>query len=377
MPILNNMPNWMIKDSVIAVEIDGLTHDKWQEYDIENSFETPADAFSMRIGIPDGTIVPLINEGATCTVRIDGKLILTGFIDRIEHSLTKFNHSFSINGRDKGAILVDCDAEITSFVGLTLKESIEKIVNPLGIDKIEFKGKEDIAFDKTELEPGMNAWEAVKRLVNSAGMHAWFKADGTLVVGEADYTTPPVAKLILNYSGHLNNVTELIMQQSAANRYSEVTFLGQSHGRKTDSAKHDLKYVHKDETAQFEKKRTIILGNVENQKALEKAAKKWLADVQLEGLTIRATVPGHYTDFGILWENGQRVHLESDVFGIDRVFFLISRRFQSSRSQGRITILELKEDGVWLPDSPGASKARSRKGKKQKKELAVITPTKR
>ncbi|MFD2722588.1 phage baseplate assembly protein [Ignatzschineria indica] len=75
---------------------------KWQEYDIENSFETPADAFSMRIGIPDGTIVPLINEGATCTVRIDGKLILTGFIDRIEHSLTKFNHSFSINGRDKG-----------------------------------------------------------------------------------------------------------------------------------------------------------------------------------------------------------------------------------------------------------------------------------
>ncbi|MFD2722589.1 hypothetical protein [Ignatzschineria indica] len=86
---------------------------------------------------------------------------------------------------------------------------MEKNVNPLGIDKIEFKGKEDIAFDKTELEPGMNAWEAVKRLVNSAGMHAWFKADGTLVVGEADYTTPPVAKLILNYSGHLNNVTEL------------------------------------------------------------------------------------------------------------------------------------------------------------------------
>lgn len=370
-------PNKMITDSVIAVEIDGLTHEKWQEYDIDNNFETPADAFSMKIGVPNGTIAPLINEGAVCTVRIDGTLILTGFIDRIEHSLTKFNHSFGINGRDKGAILVDCDAEITNFVGLTLKESIEKIVKPLGIEKVEFKGKEDITFDKTELEPGMNAWEAVKRLVNSAGLHAWFNAEGTLIVGEADYTAPPVGKLILNYDGALNNVSELTMQQSAANRYSEVTFLGQSHGRTKDSAKHDLKYVHKDETAQFEKKRTIILGNVENQKALEKAAKKWLADVQLEGLTIRATVAGHYTDLGILWENGQRVHLESDVFGIDDVHFIISRRFQSSRSRGRITVLELKEDGVWLPDSPGADKARNRKNKrKRKRELAVIKPKK-
>lgn len=371
------MPNKMIKESVIAVEIDGKTHEKWQEYDIDNNFETPADAFNMRIGVPDNTIVPAINEGAKCTVRIDGELILTGFIDRIEHTISKFNHTFSITGRDKGAILVDCDAPITSFVGLNLQESIEKIVNPLGINEVEFRAAENITFDKTELEPGQNAWEAVKRLVNSAGLHAWLNADGVLVVGEADYTTPAVAKLIMNYEGEQNNILDLNVQQNAANRYSEVTFLGQSHGRSNDSAKHDLKYVHKDETAQFDKKRTIILGNVENQKALEKAAKKWLADQQLEGLTITAKVPGHYTEDGKLWGNGQRVHLESDVFGLDDVFFMMSRRFQSSRSQGRITVLTLKEDGVWLPDSPGADKARTRKNKrKRNRELAVIKPKK-
>lgn len=369
------MPNKMIKESVIAVEIDGKTHEKWQEYDIDNNFETPADAFNMRIGVPDNTIVPSIPEGAKCTVRIDGELILTGFIDRIEHTISKFNHTFAITGRDKGAILVDCDAPITSFVGLNLQESIEKIVKPLGIDDVEFRAADNIKFDKTELEPGQNAWEAVKRLVNSAGLHAWLNADGVLVVGEADYTTAAVAKLIMNYKGEQNNILDLNVQQNAANRYSEVTFLGQSHGRAKDSAKHDLKYVHKDETAQFNKKRTIILGNVENQKALEKAAKKWLADKQLEGLTITVKIPGHYTEDGKLWENGQRVHLESDVFGLDDVFFMMSRRFQSSRSQGRVTVLTLKEDGVWLPDSPGADKARNRKNKrKRKRELAVIAP---
>ncbi|MFD2722590.1 hypothetical protein [Ignatzschineria indica] len=60
-----------------------------------------------------------------------------------------------------------------------------------------------------------------------------------------------------------------------------------------------------------------------------------------------------------------RVHLESEVFGIDRVFFLISRRFHHPEA-GRITILELKEDGVWLPDSPGASKLAQEKVKNRR-----------
>lgn len=360
-----------IRDSKIVVEIGGKVHENWQSYEIDSDFLTPADAFSMSIGLPNGVKPPDIAEGMECTIKVDGELVLTGIIDTINHKIDKQNHQYSINGRDKCALLVDCSAPIVNFKGLSLLEAVKKIVNPLGINKVELRAKADISYDKTDLEVGMSAWDAVAQLANSAGLHPWFDPDGTLIIGEADYITPPVAMLICNYfNDNNNNVKSVEHELSSANRYSEVTFLGQSHGKKSDRSKHDLKHVVKDETAKFHKPKTVVCGDAENLDALKKMAKKALSDMQLEGLSITVDLQGHYTDDNVLFKNGQRVHLRSDVFEIDDIFFVMGRRFSLSRNSGMTTTLTLKEDGVWLPDSPKRKKGK--KGKKKGGPLAVL-----
>ena len=358
----------------IIVEINGKVHKNWQSYEIDSDFLTPADAFSFNIGLPAGTQAPDLDEGALCTVKVGGELVLTGISSTAKHHLNKTAHTFSINGRDKAGILVDCSAPQINYKGLDLLGAIQKIANPLGIDKIELRAEKGIKFDKVDIEPGMTAWDAIISLANSAGLHAWFDPDGTLIIGGADYTTPPVAVLICNRDGKGNNVIDIDLEKSSDHRFSEITFLGQSHGKgDEDTAKHKLKWVYRDESAKFHKPKTIVLSDVENLDSLKKNAMKTISDMRLEALTLVLVVKGHHTDDDVLYKNGQRVHVISDVFGIDAIFFVMGRRFRLSRSDGKTTTLTCKEDGIWTPDAYPKAKRKRKKGKGGGSNLAVIT----
>ena len=143
--------------------------------------------------------------------------------------------------------------------------------------------------------------------------------------------------------------------------------MAQSHGRSGDSAKHDLKWVYKDPTMTLHRPKTVVVSDADNLAALQKQAKKQLADWRLEGFTLTITVGGHKTRDGVLWQPGQRVHVIDDEHGIDAVFFLMGRRFMLSRMDGTQTELRLKEDGIWTPDAypKKAEAARKRKGKRK------------
>lgn len=362
------------KRAKISVEIDGKVHENWQNYHIESSFLTPADAFDFSIGLPNGITPPDVKEGGKCSIKIENETIMTGFIDTILHSIDKHHHSYQINGRDTTSLLVDCSAPIHNFKGLSLLDAVKKIAEPMGIKKVLLRG-EATEFDKTDIDIGISGWDAIIHLANSAGLHAWSDPDGTLIIGNADYTTEPVAKLILNYNGRLNNIIRLSHEKSSHNRYSEVTFLGQSHGKSSDSAKHNLKYVHKDDSVTFEKKKTIVVGDAENLESLKKAAEKYLADQIIEGETINITIQGHFVDQAkqTLFKPGQRVYIESDIFGIDAIYFLMGCRYSLTKYEGTVTELTFKPDGVWLPESKGSRKKQAKKQKqKENKETIVL-----
>ena len=157
------------------------------------------------------------------------------------------------------------------------------------------------------------------------------------------------------------------IEYDTENRFSEVTFLGQSHGRSGDSSKHDLKWVYKDPTMTLTKPKTVVVSDADNQEALQKQAKKMLSDWKLEGFTLTVMVADHKTKDGTLWQPGQRVHVIDEEEGIDAIFFLMGRRFILDRYSGTLTELRLKEDGVWIPDAfpTKSEKARARQGKKK------------
>lgn len=354
----------------VVVEIDGKSHNNWKSYDIDSDFLIPADAFAFDIGVPsDSTVLPDYS-GAEVKVRINDTLVMTGIVDTVQHGISKTNRTYRLNGRDKASVLVDCSAPITNVKGLTVLDAVKKIVEPLGIKQVQLKAEKNPLLDKVDIDVGETAWNAAMRCANSAGLHLWFEPNGVLIVGGADYSTPPVATLCCMKDGSQNNFEQADLSFDVSNRFSEITFLAQSHGKQGQDNKNDLKWVYKDSEMTTYKPKTVVVSDVDNLEALQKWAKKYIADSILEGFTLTIIVPDHKMQDGTLWQPGQRVHVICEEYDIDAIFFLMGRRFMLSRQGGTQTELRFKQDGIWTPDaySAKAEKARKRKGKKGKKK---------
>lgn len=354
----------------IVVEIDGKSHNSWKNYDIDSDFLIPADAFAFDIGVPsDSTVLPDYS-GAEVKVRINDTLVMTGIVDTVQHGISKTNRTYRLNGRDKASVLVDCSAPITNVKGLTVLDAVKKIVEPLGIKQVQLKAEKNPLLDKVDIDVGETAWNAAMRCANSAGLHLWFEPNGVLIVGGADYSTPPVATLCCMKDGSQNNFEQADLSFDVSNRFSEITFLAQSHGKQGQDNKNDLKWVYKDSEMTTYKPKTVVVSDVDSLEALQKWAKKYIADSILEGFTLTIIVPDHKMQDGTLWQPGQRVHVICEEYDIDAIFFLMGRRFMLSRQGGTQTELRFKQDGIWTPDaySAKAEKARKRKGKKGKKK---------
>lgn len=354
----------------VVVEIDGKSHNNWKSYDIDSDFLIPADAFAFDIGVPsDSTVLPDYS-GAEVKVRINDTLVMTGIVDTVQHGISKTNRTYRLNGRDKASVLVDCSAPITNVKGLTVLDAVKKIVEPLGIKQVQLKAENNPLLDKVDIDVGETAWNAAMRCANSAGLHLWFEPNGVLIVGGADYSTPPVATLCCMKDGSQNNFEQADLSFDVSNRFSEITFLAQSHGKQGQDNKNDLKWVYKDSEMTTYKPKTVVVSDVDNLEALQKWAKKYIADSILEGFTLTIIVPDHKMQDGTLWQPGQRVHVICEEYDIDAIFFLMGRRFMLSRQGCTQTELRFKQDGIWTPDaySAKAEKARKRKGKKGKKK---------
>jgi bacteriophage Mu P family protein len=353
----------------VVVEIDGKSHNSWKNYDIDSDFLIPADAFAFDIGVPsDSTVLPDYS-GAEVKVRINDMLVMTGIVDTVQHGISKTNRTYRLNGRDRASVLVDCSAPITNVKGLTVLDAVKKIVEPLGVKQVQLKAENNPLLDKVDIDVGETAWNAAMRCANSAGLHLWFEPNGVLIVGGADYSTPPVATLCCMKDGSQNNFEQADLSFDVSNRFSEITFLAQSHGKQGQDNKNDLKWVYKDSEMTTYKPKTVVVSDVDNLEALQKWAKKYIADSILEGFTLTIIVPDHKMQDGTLWQPGQRVHVICEEYDIDAIFFLMGRRFMLSRQGGTQTELRFKQDGIWTPDaySAKAEKARKRKGKKGKK----------
>ena len=357
--------NYPYKNDV-TVEVDGKAHNSWKSYDIDSDFLIPADAFKFDLGVPSNSTVLPDFSGAEVKVCINGELVMTGIVDTTQHTMSKTNRTYSLNGRDRASILVDCSAPITNVKGLTVLDAVKKIVEPLGIKKVALRAENNPTLDKVDIDVGETAWNAAMRCANSAGLHLWFEPNGELIVGGADYSTPPVATLCCMKDGKRNNFEQADLTFDVSNRFSEVTFLAQSHGKQGQDNKNDLKWVYNDPEMTTYKPKTVVVSDVDNLEALQKWAKKYIADSMLEGFTLTIVVPDHKMQDGTLWQPGQRVHVICEEYDIDAIFFLMGRRFTLSRNAGTQTELRFKQDGIWTPDaySAKAEKARKRKGKK-------------
>ncbi|AYC19812.1 hypothetical protein DZA65_02934 [Dickeya dianthicola] len=398
-------------NNTVSIIVNGKAHSAWSRYQIDSDFLVPADAWSVSLGLPEGAFPGDIKRGAPVQVMIGRDVVMIGRIDRIRRAASKRGLTLSLSGRDNMSVLVDCAAPLLTSRQIGLEEVIAQVVRPLGITKIRLNAESSIRNDKVATEPGERAWDLLHRACAGRGLWPWFSPDGTLMIGGPDYTAPPVATLILRPDGKGNNVIQLDDESSEDRSFSELTLLAQGHAHTTKSKKlgivdvdgtstatvsdsdddddddndddeldmytgtaetglHGLKAKAYDPTVTHYRPQIIVCGDAESQEQMNYRARKAMADARLAGYDLTAVVAGHRTSDGKLWEPGQRIHVISDVHGINAVFFLMGREFVGGRQDGMRTTLRLKEDGVWIPDAFPRKKRKRRR--KHKQELGIV-----
>ncbi|KAA0653908.1 phage tail protein, partial [Escherichia coli] len=225
--------------------------------------------------------------------------------------------------------------------------------------------------------------------------------------GGPDYTTAPVATLVMRRSGEGNNLLSLTDESSMERSFSRLTVLAQGHAHSTNNKKeleiidvsssdsltvsgdtdtteteldtglpetgqHGLQFTVEDPTVTYYRPQVVIMHDADDLEQVRYRARKMMADARLEGYSLIARVQGHRTSDGVLWEPGQRIHVISEPHGIDAIYFLMGREFTGGRPGGAVTTLRLKEDGVWIPDA-WSKKKKARKGRRKKKqELGIV-----
>ncbi|CAB3764093.1 phage baseplate assembly protein [Paraburkholderia humisilvae] len=356
----------------VSLLIGGKVHSQWTAYSIDSDLLVPADAWEVRLAKPAGKMPANIVKGAAVEVKVGGETVLVGYVDQVRRRTAKNEKSLMISGRDYAAILRDCSAPIFTAKQVTLDEVIANIVKPLGIRKVRVDTSQAMpSWDKVSVDPGDTAWDALAHAAEGEGLWPWFDPDGTLVVGGPDYNAPPVASLVLREDGTGNNVEWFDEDESIAERYSDVTVLGQAHGTHFGTGKNALKITVKDPSVTVYRPKVHVDHDAPNLAAVEARARKIISDSALQAHTLRASVRGHRTSDGVLWKPGQRVHVLWEEYGIDAVYFMMARRFAGGRPGGTRTTLTLKEDGVWILD------AHPHTGRKHRKKadgpLSIIT----
>ncbi|BCH46825.1 TPA: phage tail protein [Raoultella ornithinolytica] len=390
----------------VSVIVGGKVHSDWSAYGIDSDFLIPADAWSMRLGLPAGIFPEGVARGVPVQVRVGPDVVMSGRIDRVSRTVSRDQVSLSVTGRDGAAILVDCASPLLTSRQASLEEVIAQVVRPLGIKNIELHAESSIRNDKITTEPGERAWDILLRACAGRGLWPWFRPDGTLVIGGPDYTTAPVATLVMRRSGEGNNLLSLTDESSMERSFSRLTVLAQGHAHSTNNKKelgiidvsssdsltvsgdtdtteteldtglpetgqHGLTFTVEDPTVTYYRPQVIVMHDADDLEQVRYRARKMMADARLEGYSLIARVQGHRTSDGVLWEPGQRIHVISEPHGIDAVYFLMGREFTGGRPGGAVTTLRLKEDGVWIPDA-WPKKKKARKGRKKKKQETAI-----
>jgi len=366
----------MPANEIVSLLINGRVHDRWESYEIDSDLQTPADAWHVTLGLRTNELPDFVKPWDTVVIKVGNDTVMTGRVDEISDSIDKHSKTLTLSGRDYAAVLVDCAAPIFVARQITLEQIIAKVVRPLGIANVRIDADSTRTREKINIEPGDRAWDALQNAAEANGLFPWFTPDGTLVVGGPDYSTQPVATLVMRFDGKDNNCEHISRTRNVANQFSQITVLGQFHGTEHETGKHNIHSTVEDKAVTFNRPQIVVDHESDNIAVAKDRARKLLADGRLSAFDLIIKVKGHrIAKDGLLWTPGQRVQVESEPHGINGIYFLMARTFVGGRDDSASTELKLKEDGVWVLDAH-PHKRKHRRGKNSLPKMEVVDVTK-
>lgn len=217
-----------------ALVLGGSVFDEWTSVEITRDIEDVTGSFTFELrdaqrtaaAHPFATLAGyrrMVTVGLEAEIRLDGRPILKGWVDRIAPHAGEGGASVTIDGSDKARDLIDGAATVdgpSEFTNKTIDQIGKEVVAPYGLD---FRAEVDPGepFARYVLEPGETALSAIEKGLRQRG--ALLTSDG---VGAVVMTTAGRQRAgALRYPG---NVVDTDGEFSVEGRFSEYCVKGQA-----------------------------------------------------------------------------------------------------------------------------------------------------
>ncbi|MGH1542353.1 MAG: phage baseplate assembly protein [Arenicella sp.] len=321
---------------IVSIEVNGNEYFGWKDVRLQSSLKNAVRYFEIGVSEQWKSYGKgfEIHPGDECLIRIDGELVLTGYIDLYKVNLSPKSHDVTISGRSQTCDIVDCSAIHVpgNFFGLTLDQIALELTAPYDVHVIAGENIEFAPIEKFELNQGETPFQAVERLA---------RKERTLV------TDDHLGNLILTnaseqrYDIQIDKYLEAVATKDYSSRYSLYKTKGQQHGPDFGNPLEAAQVFAEVNDAEIKRFRPLIVrseGNTTPAEAERRAIFQRNRSIG-ESINVSMSIDGFHNIKGELWEPNKLIWVSDEILGIEHELLLHTVTFEKSES-GSISHLE-------------------------------------
>lgn len=361
----------------VLLAVNGVPFHNFTKISVSRSIENFCGTFDFEATAADQRGFP-IGRGAHIGVMVNGRRIVTGWVEKISPSISSSDHMVSISGRDVTCDLVDSTLAANSVElnpPITLEGIIQAVLDAIGLKltiKNNVAGLEPFGSDDlVACEAGQGAFEFIELHARKKQVLITTDGNGTIVITRAE-TVNGDYRFTNRRDGAFNNVLSSSASYDDSQRFNQ--YVVQSQGNMVGANKSgaanfdDLVNVTSNAAVDSEVRRGRVLHLVAEQSALSGTAYDravWEASVRkARSMTYSATLDGITDDNGAAFEFNRVVMVDDDAAGINALMLVKSVSF-SIDSSGSETSFEMAERGAYTLElnQPKAQKRVNKIGK--------------
>jgi prophage tail gpP-like protein len=367
----------------VAIRIGNARIDTWSDYEIECDLLRPADAFRVTLPGARRAVWDLCAPDELVQILIDDTIVMTGFIDDRRRAVDRSGSFLAVTGRDKSGRLVDESMPLGEIRGLALLELAKRCTGPWFPRIVESNADNrrsmrgtgarharaaaephvDLSYrSEKRVLPGESRWSVLASALEEAGAIAWSTADGrALVVGLPNHDQEPQVRFFLPRRGSRRaaegNVLSLTLEDSVAERYSQITVVGSGRGSDEDFGEPVLRRagVAKDGPrpdgtgrAFLAPKHLLVADHdLRSVRLATVRAAREMAERDSTGRRLHIVARGHAQE-GALYVPDTIAAIEDEEIGLAGHFLITAVTFRHARLGGETTALSMVPKGTVL-----------------------------
>ncbi len=296
----------------ITISVNSKIYGGWENVSITRAMDAIADSFSFSIvdkwrGIEaNWELIP----GDEIEVNLDGKKILTGYIDSLSPSISAGSRTISISGRSKAGDLVDCSATgPAEFKNQKLEQIIAALIKPFGITVIA-KVSTGAAITKATIKTGESVFEFINNQIKTKGLFLVSNADGNLEI----YSKGQQRAITAITQGQ--NLKSASGSFKSKDLFSEYIVKGQKKGK-------NARGKATDSTVKRFRPKVIVSDKAIDQASAQKEAEWQMNMATAKAYTISCSVVGWTQSDKSLWDRNLIVPFNCPFVGIKNADLLI------------------------------------------------------